>query len=86
MPARGIKQPNGLYARFSTVVDDFTDWDCTREELWNIFQDEGGITFANRKMESADQHTYRFEEALRIIGALHGREKADEYRDLLTKL
>ena len=27
-----VKQPNGLYCRFSTVVDCPTDWDMTKEE------------------------------------------------------
>ena len=33
MPAFFFKQPNGLYGRFSTVVDCPTDYNCTKEEL-----------------------------------------------------
>lgn len=32
MPARWMLQPNGKLARFSTVVDDFTHYDCTSKE------------------------------------------------------
>ena len=33
MPAFFFKQPNGLYGRFSTVVDCPTHYNCTKEEL-----------------------------------------------------
>ena len=29
MPSRVVKQPNGKYAIFSTVVEDFVAYDCT---------------------------------------------------------
>ena len=32
MAAFVVKQPNGLYCRFSTVVDCPTDWNMTEEE------------------------------------------------------
>ena len=33
MGAWYFKQPNGLYGRFSTVVDTVTDWNLTKDEL-----------------------------------------------------
>lgn len=33
MPSRVVKHPNGLLAVFSTVVDDFTMYNCTEAEL-----------------------------------------------------
>ena len=30
------KQPNGLYCRFSTVVDTVTDWNMTEEDYINM--------------------------------------------------
>ena len=36
MGAFVAKQPNGLYCRFSTVVDCPTDWNLTEEEYINI--------------------------------------------------
>lgn len=32
-----VKQPNGLFAVWSSVVDDFTVVDCTRDELIEEF-------------------------------------------------
>jgi len=80
MPARAIKQPNGLYARFSTVVDDFTDYDCTREELFEIFKEESGTRTAEDKMKRADENLGRFEEAIQIISRIHGKKLAEERR------
>lgn len=36
MPGFICKQPNGLYCRFSTVVDCPTDWNMTKEEYINM--------------------------------------------------
>ena len=42
MGAWYFKQPNGLYGRFSTVVDTVTDWNMTKEELYQYFVDHYG--------------------------------------------
>lgn len=80
MPARAVKQPNGLYARFSTIVDDFTHYNHTREELWEVFRDEGGVESANGKMQRADDSLGRFEEEMHTIEAVHGAEVANQRR------
>lgn len=56
-----IKQPNGLYAVWSTIVDDFVLYDCTPED---IIQD---------RMSSYERTTR--EDVQRIIGQLKRREK-----------
>lgn len=33
MPSWIVKQPDGKYARFSTIVDDFISYDLTREDV-----------------------------------------------------
>jgi len=40
-----IKQPNGLYAQWSTIVDDLITWNMTKEELiqWRIDEAAEGI-------------------------------------------
>jgi hypothetical protein len=78
MASRAIKQPNGLYARFSDVVDDFTDINCSREELHIVFRDEGGISSADRKLKDADENPQRFEEEMESIREIHGDTVADE--------
>jgi len=35
-----VKQPNGKYAIWSTIVDDFTVIDATPEEIINIWADD----------------------------------------------
>lgn len=36
MPAYIIKQPNGLYCRYSTIVDDITDCNMTKDDYINL--------------------------------------------------
>lgn len=56
MPWFIVKQPNGLYARFSTVVDDFTDMDMTRDGAVQECRCEYGmgVIEAERKVQKAD--------------------------------
>jgi hypothetical protein len=30
-----IRQPDGRYAEFSTIVDEFVGWDLDRHDLWS---------------------------------------------------
>lgn len=76
---RFVKQPNGLYARFSEVIDDFTHTDLTRQQALEVYE---GIALeqvrkdAKVKVLAADQNLPRWEEALEIVGRVHGKPKA----------
>lgn len=85
MGNRAIKQPNGLYARFSEIVDDFTHANCSRKELWSFYRDEGGVACANGKLQRADENANRFEEAIDIVQSIHGPKLADERRKELSE-
>lgn len=79
-----IKQPNGRYAIWSSVVDSFTVVDCTREELI-----EELVAYARRDIERdvswrlADieagrpayhQLTLTFDQAVETIRTVHGND------------
>lgn len=55
MPAFPLKQPNGTYARFSTVVDDFTAMNLTRSEMKATLMREVGANEAARALARADK-------------------------------
>lgn len=55
MAWRIVKQPNGCYARFSDVVDDFTHMNMTREEALDVCLHEGGDALAENKLKNADE-------------------------------
>ena len=94
MAWRIVKQPNGKYARFSEVVDDFTHGDMTREEALELCREYMGRQDAERKVKNADDERdpwterlmgagYRFEEAVKIVRNVHGE---DHLQDVLKKL
>lgn len=85
MGNRAVKQPNGLYARFSEVVDDFTHANFSREELGSLYRDEGGVEFANSKLQRAENAVHRFDEAIGIIKCVHGKELAEQRRKELSE-
>lgn len=97
MAWRFVKQPNGLLARFSEVVDDFTDYDLTRGEALDLCEDfsyeeavvkvEGGECDRpiGLKMERIHDGQDRFRDAIRIIRAIHGDAVAQERIEQLSK-
>lgn len=79
MAWRFVKQPSGLYARFSEIVDNFTDVNLTREaavalgaSLSTDLPVQDAIMQAARKVDAADQHPDRWEAALEEIAQVHG--------------
>ena len=74
MAWRFVKQPNGRYARFSEIVDNFTHSEMTRQEAAELCSSP---EIADTKLRAADEHPERYQEALSIIESVHGnRERA----------
>lgn len=78
MANRAVKQPNGKYARFSEVVDDFTHMDCERDELLKLYAAQIGREEAIGKLDRADAEPHRFDKAIEVIRAIHGADIANE--------
>ena len=55
MPRRIVKQPNGLYAEFSTIVDAFTIVNMTEEEAYIHCRRDMGEYDARAKVERGKQ-------------------------------
>lgn len=79
-----LKQPNGLIAVFSSIVDDFTAWDATPEEALAYGTKEWGQAIAQEKLDKAlmdiglwkpystDDGLGRWRESLTTIAFRHG--------------
>lgn len=57
MPGFVVKQPNGLYCRFSTVTDCPTYWNMTREDYINMCMEKAKA----EAEEVLDKHLKPFE-------------------------
>lgn len=84
-----VKQPNGKYAIFSSVVDDFIAYDATPEEIAGHFRQEA-IENSDRQtargITSADHFAdARFATEIETVRRIHGDAMADEYVELLSK-
>lgn len=85
MAWRIVQQPNGLLARFSDRVDDFTDYNMSRFEAINCCSGYAGWNEAREKVQRGiDAGLPRFEEAIRKIGTAHGKRLARERRYALS--
>lgn len=84
---RFVKQPNGLYARFSSYMDDFTDYNMTPKGILRIGPENWDIGHwtLREKIGEADRSPEWFEEDIENIRLVHGKEIADERRDLLSR-
>ena len=54
------KQPNGLYCRFSTVVDTVTDWNMTAEEYIEMCAARAAEKASEEARETLTKHLYPF--------------------------
>jgi len=88
-----IKQPNGKYCVFSSIVDNVISYDMTEEEIINKFvADEKEnierkvkeiISQLNKNEKSYNQFTMNYEGMLKTIKDIHGEEEADEVRKII---
>lgn len=94
MGSRIVKQPNGLFARFSEVVDHFTHMNLTHDDVRAICLDSGCTKDeAEDKLVRAihDLKPYsmtegsgldRWSHCLGIIERVHGKEAVEEVKKL----
>jgi hypothetical protein len=86
MAWRIVKQPNGLFARFSDVVDNFTHMQMTQEQALGVCREHMSESEAQNKVQAGvEDHipwtvgvkgkgTSRWEDALDSIKAVHGKK------------
>lgn len=86
-----IKQPNGKYCIFSSVVDNITHYDMTAENIINAWAKEAKNKIVEEvngivaKIENNEQPYYQFtksyEDMLLVIKEIHGEK---EYRETMA--
>ncbi len=79
MPAYFVMQPDGRFARFSTVVDDFTDLNMSEEECIQLVV-EDAIARAKKEattsITSAKTHPEKWAGCLLTVENIHGKDLA----------
>ncbi len=89
-----VLQPNGLFARFSSVVDTFTHVNLTINEVVLVCverleregtetQQANGVVL--RRIQSAVLHPNRWRDGLDTVRMIHGKKRARQIkRDMTT--
>lgn len=96
MAWRIVKQPNGLYGRFSDIVDNFTSMNMTEAEALAECQHYLGVVEAAQKVAAGVRDlkpwttepgsgTDRWDDSIRTIRAMHGDETVAEIVALGSK-
>lgn len=89
MPERAVLQPNGRYALFSTIVDSFTIYNATREELLaELLRDYNAN--AQRDAEAKLERAHKrgsdcFYDEIKTIATIHGFDEAERLKALLSE-
>jgi hypothetical protein len=88
MAWRIVKQPNGLLARFSEVVDHFTHYDMTFDEAFDLCLEEWGMpkgeAFAKVARGANAKTPSRWDDAVETIRVIHGDDEAEKTIVLLS--
>lgn len=90
MAWRIVKQPNGLLARFSDVVDTFTDMNMNERQAYRLCREDIGVQESKRKVcagkldfipwtnTPSEDGLARWRDCLETIEAIHGKDKVAE--------
>jgi hypothetical protein len=82
MAWRIVKQPNGLYAKWSDIVDNFTHLNMTRERALDLCLDDLGRKDAPGKIQRAEDEPSRWLDCLKTIKLIHGDKEHTKIADL----
>ena len=90
-----IKQPNGKYCLWSTVIDNFTHVDMTRDDIVSVFMEQEKSRYedlVDKTIEYLDkgeapyhQFTMTFDQCIEMISNVHGSEHAEYIRKEITQ-
>lgn len=89
MAWRFVQQPNGLLARFSDIVDDFTDYDMTHRDAVRLCMTEHGMSTkeAHLKVERGWMAGMtRWPDEIETIRSVHGSPVAKERVEMLSRV
>jgi len=76
-----VKQPNGLFARWSNIVDTLTHTNCDFDGMVALCMEwyDMSISEATDKVNRAKQNPARWENCIRTIAKQHGQPMADAF-------
>lgn len=86
MPRRFVVQPNGRFACFSTIVDDFIIDDMTLDAARRFGLREFGAEMTERKIKAAIDELERFDDCIDDIVLQHGVDVARQRRKELSEV
>ena len=89
-----IKQPNGLYCLYSSIVDNVVDGDLTKEDLINAFLEFNKkeiVKNVSEIIESLEnggkpylQFTKSFDDMIELISEIHGKKASKKILKALS--
>lgn len=84
MPAYIAKQPNGLYCRFSTVVDTVTHWNLTEQDVIGLYVEEAIKSAKERAKQYLKCPPYTFNNVINDFRPYN--DTIDDFEKLLKEM
>lgn len=90
-----IKQPNGKYCIFSSIVDNITDYNLSEQEIIDLWTEESRqeivkkvkiiMAALNNNGNPYYQFTQNFDQVLETIKRTHGIKEAKRVKKIIEK-
>jgi len=88
-----IKQPNGKYCIFNSIVDNITHYDMTVDEIIEDWVNESKVDITEKvkdivkKIENGEkpyyQFTHSYDDMIDIIKEIHGEKESHKIKSLI---
>ena len=78
------KQPNGLYCRFSTVVDTVTDWNMTEDDYINMYVAKATEQAIKEAKEILAKNLYPFDDVKNYF--FPANNTIEEFNEMLKEM
>lgn len=90
-----IKQPNGKYCLFSSIVDNITHYDMTKEDIVEVWVEKARKDFEEKVGEVIEeldkkgkpyfQFTMSYDQILQAISKRYGNNEMEKIKQLIEK-
>ena len=84
MGAYITKQPNGLYCRFSSVVDSVTHWNMTEQDYINFCKERYGLGAEESARDTLKNHLKPFKQIKNDF--LPANDTVEEFEEMLKSM
>jgi len=84
-----IKQPDGKFCIFSSIIDNVTDYDLTEDEIIEVYVDDFRESITEevkrtvKRLNNGESRNFTFDEMLNEIKEIHSEKEMLEIKNII---